>query len=174
MRSSAATLVAIVLALSIAGCAPQPEPHPAPTATVEPSATPEPTASAEPFAGAPLELECSALVSDQAMYDYSPNYGLDDSWRPAGGSLAAKAVELGGTACAWLNETGGELLVVAAAHPASAELAELSAGAPFAVAGDTGTAQSFDNGFWVVSQSTEYLEAGDAAPILKAANAGLR
>lgn len=174
MRSSAPALVALALALSIAGCAPQVEPQPTPTATTAPSATPEPTASAEPFAGAPLALECSQLVSDQAMYDYSPNYGLDDTWRPPSGSLAAKVVELEGTACAWRNETGGELLIVAAAHPADAELAELSAGAPFAVVGDTGTAQSFDNGFWVVTESTEYLEAGDAAPILKAANTGLR
>ena len=174
MRSPAVALTALVLALSLAACAPQPAPQPTSTATTTPSATAEPQPTTEPFAGAPLAIECSALVTDQAMYDYNPNYGLDDTWRPVSGTLAAKAVALGGTACAWRNETGGELLIVAAAHPSDDDLAGLSTGAPFAVAGDTGTAQSFDNGYWVVTSSTEFLEAADAAPIVTAANAALR
>ena len=174
MRSPAVALTALVLVLSLAGCAPQPAPQPTATATTAPSATSEPEPSTAPFPGAPLAIECSTLVTDQAMYDYNPNYGLDDSWRPVSGTPAAKAVDLGGTACAWRNETGGELLIVAAAHPSDDELAALGTGAPFAVTGDTGTAQSFDNGYWVVTSSTEYLEAADAAPIVTAANAALR
>ncbi|MGV8884141.1 MAG: arginyl-tRNA synthetase [Microbacteriaceae bacterium] len=174
--------VALGLALAVVGCSPQPEPQP--TATTEPtaSATPDPETTDQPDAGGALDVPCSGLVSDAAMYEFSPNYGLDDSWTPAASSLAHKAVSLGGTACAWRNETGGELIVVAAAHPDAATYDALRAKAgvsnsdtrAFSVTGDTGTAQSFEKGIWITAVSSEFLELVDAAPLLKAANAQVR
>jgi len=181
-RTTTLTLTALAtIALALTACAPQPGPAPEPSGSSRPnegpSAAPEPTG--QPSAGAPLTLRCSELVSDDAMYEYNPTYGLDDSWSPAAGSPAAIAVSLGGTACGWRTESSGELLVVAAARPSSAEVDDLRVAAKatgdraFHMDGQVGIAESFERGYWVVTASEEFFELADAAPVLDPAVAAL-
>ena len=175
VRSRSALIVAFALTLAaLSGCAPSVDPAPTPGATTEPTVEPSPEPTREPVVeGVPLDIECQALVSDQAIYDYNPNLGLIDDFSPESGSRAARAVELGGTACAWQNGTSGEMVVVAAARPSSEEITELRGEPAFVIRNGVGQAQAFSGPFWVVASSPDFLEAGDATPLLDAAIATL-
>lgn len=163
------TVFALTLA-ALTGCAPSVDPSPAPGTSTEPTVEPAPEPVTE---GAPLEIDCRALVSDQAIYDYNSNLGLLDDFSPESGTMAERVVELGGTACAWQNETSGEMVVVAAANPSSEQITELQAEPAFVIQDGIGEAQAFSGLFWVVASSPDFLEAGDATPLLDAAIATL-
>lgn len=182
-------LLAIV---GLAGCAPaatnpttaSPS-NPSASATATATTTPMPSPSATPsdIDGIPVTMGCRDLISDQAIYDYNPNFSLKAGYAPAPGSLAASVAAQHGVACAWVNQTSGELIEVAVANLPSAHSTRLkndlvmsSKSVPtynvegyFRVNGSSGEAQAFADPYWIVAVSPTFFEPGDAAPIVAAA-----
>ena len=173
--------LAAAVALGLAGCVAKPgstaspEPSASPTQSASPSATaipsPSPSASA---AATPTKIPCANLVSAQAVYDFNPNFGLDNSFSPKSGTAAATAVAEKGTACSWLNQTSGDTFGFAVARPAAAELASLkakaAAGTPapglgemayFSKSGRDGRVDVFTGAYWLVATSVYFGAAAD-------------
>jgi hypothetical protein len=180
--------IAGVVAVGATACGTEAEPRPTGTATG--SATPEPSdsPSEEPGAvGTPLTIDCEQLISPQAMYDYNPNFSLNNGFEPADGTAAAEIASLNGVTCAWVNQTSGATIEVAVAQLPEAELASIktrvtaeSESAPafaaegfFRMAGTVGEADAFSGEYWVSATSADFYEAGDAEPIVAAAVAAL-
>jgi hypothetical protein len=167
-----------VVALTLSACAPDrgplggPTPGQSPSSSTEPEATPTPTAGE---AGSPFSIPCDQLLTDAEVFDFNNNVAFDPEYVPKAGSLAAEAVTLGGTACGWLNLSGGDYIEIAVATPDSATLANLteaaSAGTPinglgdsgyFTANGDYGQLQAFAGQYWVVAQSLYFGDAIEA------------
>jgi hypothetical protein len=123
-----------------------------------------------------VTIGCNALVSAQTMYDFNPNFGLDASFKPAGGTAAATAVAAKGVACDWTNQTSGDKVTIAVARPGSAALAGLRAtagagtavagigeSAYFASSGGTGRLDVFTGTYWLVATSVFFAGASDFA-----------
>ena len=111
--------------LGLAGCAPAatsstgaPTRCPSAVSTAMPTPTPAPSASAtaSDIDGIPMTIGCRDLISDQAIYDYNPNFSLKANYTPAAGSLAAEVARQNGLACAWVNQTSGELIELSVAN----------------------------------------------------------
>ena len=177
---------AILIGL-LAGCVPTataestPPPSDAPsTPSTEPSEPASPSAT-------PIDVECNALVSLDAMYAYNPNFGWVDDWQPETGSAAADAVALGGVACQWVNQTSGDTIDLSVAsldeealEALKNEAVEQSTMVPtygeeayFEVVDGVGTAIVFDRSYWLVVSSDYFFEPGDATEIVEAALSAL-
>jgi hypothetical protein len=191
VRLSAVPAVAVVaaLALLLTACVPESDPKPShsasqpsepsdsPTATVTPS--PTPTAGTP---AVPVSVACNTLVSPQTIYDFNPNFTLQANYSPASGTPANTAAADRGTACAWVNGTSGETVVVAVSRPGSLELASIrsaaSAGTPVSGFGDAAyfsgdRFDAFRGNYWFVATSTYFGSADDASAIMTSALAGV-
>jgi len=164
----------VVAAGATACTSPEPEPQPteSPVATTEPTAAPTPEA---PATSVPVIRSCDELVSPQTVFAYNQNFSADESYSPAAGTLAAEAVELGGVACAWVNQTSGEVISVAVANPAADELAERKADAGRAASAyagfytegeDSALGQAFTGPYWAIIEFGFFSEEGELAPFV--------
>jgi hypothetical protein len=182
-----------MVATAVTACAPEastPDSTKAPTEA--PTGTPDPTASATATPGStPVTIDCNTLISPQAMYDYNPNFGLSEGYKPAAGTEAADIAGVAGLACAWINQTSGETVEVAVANLTPERLTELknafvtssnpvpTYGDPtkvegyFELAEGIGQAQAFAGPYWISAASASFYEPGDAQPVVAAAIAGL-
>jgi hypothetical protein len=208
--SAAAAGAALAAGLLLAGCAPSegsPGASDGPRESVSPSATatPDPSASATPSgsatpsesatpsgsatptptpdAGMPVTITCDALVPAQALYDFNPNFSTDPAYQPKAKTLPATLAADGGTACGYVNQTSGEVIEVAVAHPQPAELqrvkdALVAENAPVPVNGadvayftaesDHGQTQAFAGAYRIVARSTTFEEPADHADLMAA------
>lgn len=187
-RSGLIALVPLAIVASVlSGCAtPDASPTKTPSATPTSSETSEPSATPTPTPTptvAPIGFGCDTVLSADDIYAFNPNYGVAPDHSPSTGAIA-DAAALGGVACAWSNQTSGEVIEVAVAKPSSAELtarAQAAAGsssaAPiygtppdvdgyFTVVDGAGEAQVFTKGYWLVARSSAFGEADDAAKIV--------
>lgn len=178
---------ALVGVLALAGCAPTASPSNSPTATAgggasttEPSTAPTPTPT-EP--ATPVTLTCDQVVTPDQLYAYNPNFGADPGYTPKDGSLEKKIADWHGVACAWLNQTSGDVVQIAVAQPPASQLDSLknaaitdaqpvpTYGAPpiegYFKTGDSGQVQIFRGGYWIVAESPAFFEPGDAAPLME-------
>jgi hypothetical protein len=184
-------LVAAGLAASVVlvGCTPTAAPAKSPTAssgsgshataTSAPSATPTPTDPPTPVA-----LTCDQVLTPDQVYAFNPNYGTDPGYKPKDGSLEKKIADWKGVACAWLNQTSGDVIQIAIAKPPASQLeglknAAITASNPvptygvppevegYFKAGQSGQAQIFRGGYWIVAESAAFLEPGDAGPLMQ-------
>jgi hypothetical protein len=192
--SASRVLIALALAglvtVATAACGTESEAAPTGSPTTSPTAggTPEPTTSAAPpEESTPVTIACDELITPQAMYDYNPNYSLNEGYTPAAGTEAADIVALDGVACAWVNQTSGALIEIAVAELSDDALTELenrlvteSNSVPtytvegyFQMAGTSGQADAFPGSYWISAVSTDFYEPGDAAPVVAAAITGL-
>jgi hypothetical protein len=191
VRLAAVPAVAAVaaLALLLTGCVPESTPKPThsasqpsvPTDTPTATVTPSPT----PTAGTPavaVSVACNTLVSLQTMYDFNPNYTLQANFAPTAGTAAHTAAADRGTACAWVNNTSGDLIVISVARPGSAELKSIRAGAasgtPVSGYGDAAyfAGDRFDvfrGDYWFVAESKFFGSADDASALMKSALAAV-
>lgn len=167
-------LIAVLAVTALAGCVPTNVAGPTPTATSgtqspTPSASAEPTATptAEPGA-TPVGFACEDVVTAQEMYDFNSIYSQTDS-APAAGTLAARAVELGGIACTWVNTSSGSTIVFGFAQAAPAD-----AGQSFELVDGVGVAQTVVGPYWVSVASADLTSEQDAAPLLDIATNSLR
>ncbi|HOB58309.1 MAG TPA: hypothetical protein PKG61_11725 [Rhodoglobus sp.] len=187
------TLVAILplSLLLLTACVPTEQATPSASATPSSSASGSATPSATPTASSapstPVTIGCDSLISLQEMYDFNPNFSAKADYSPAAGSLGAEALEHKGIACAWVNQTSGELIEISVANPGDTvltakknELVTTSNPVPtyevegyFIVDNGVGTAQAFDDPYWIVATSSLFFEPGDVAPLMAAAIANL-
>jgi hypothetical protein len=121
------------------------------------------------------------------MYDYNPNFGLDNGYIPKAGSTAAKISGLNGLTCSWVNQTSGARIAVSVANLPDSTLTDIKNGLVsssnsvptyevegyFKLAGGVGAADAFSGSYWISASSTEFGEPGDAASIIAAALSGL-
>ncbi|KZE90113.1 hypothetical protein AVP42_03063 [Agromyces sp. NDB4Y10] len=190
LRRSAVALAAV---LALAGCT-TPD---APSATETPtsSGTPAPSGSAAPTPAPteeplPFEAVCADLITLDQMYEFNPNFGEAPGFEPESDDLVAVA-DAQGTVCGWSNQTSGDLIGLGVATlPGNAFAAQVGRaavdstavptyGTPpevegfFSQSGGVGRAQVFADGYWIVLESPEFLEPGDAEPLVTAVRGNL-
>lgn len=189
MRRLAAAGLAIAVATVLVACAteePTPTPgasaSPSPSPSVSPSATPtespapEPDPVTPPAEATPIGISCQQLLTAEDIYNYNPNMALVEGQAPAAGTPGARAVSAGGIACAILNLSSNETIVVAASNPGPAALAAARAGsgAPAEGLGGEGwfaggTATVIAGPYLVTATSPVFTAGADAAPLTVAA-----
>jgi hypothetical protein len=186
--------IALAAVLALAGCTtadgapgateePAASGTPAPDGTAEP--TPEPTEEPLPF-----EAACTDLVTLDQMYAFNPNFGEAPDYAP-GSDAVASVAEAQGTVCGWSNQTSGELIELGVATlPEGAYAAQVGRaavdsnavptyGTPpevegfFSQSGGVGQAQVFADGYWIVLESVDFLEPGDAEQLVSAVRGNL-
>ena len=182
-------LVGALAITALSGCTPEPKPSASasssPRASSSPSASPDaasPSPSAAAGTGTPVAIACDTLVSRQTMYDFNPNFGLDDAFSPKSGTPAATAKADKGVACNWLNQTSGDTVTIAVAQPSADELAMIAATAAkgtavsglgssayFSSAGQVGRVDVFDGRYWLVATSVYFSTADDARALVTSA-----
>ena len=195
MLSKPVAIAAVaLLTLALTGCAPDggdtPGTSTTPSASQGPTDPPAPAATDQPgdgFDATPVTVECSALVTPQAVYDYNPNYSLQPSFTPVAGSDVATIMDNKGVGCSWVNQTSGETFVVAAAQLAAADIESIkqvlsSSSTPvtgvgdsafFTASGGVGVAEVFSGSYWIVATSPAFYEIAEAKPLLQAALSAL-
>lgn len=182
-----AVAAGIAASAALSGCAPTGGPSASPTAaasatgTKAASATPSPTPTATPT---PVGLTCEQVLTPDQVYAFNPNFGVDPGYSPKDGSLEKKIADWKGIACGWKNQTSGDVIEIAVAKPPASELEGLknaaitssnpvpTYGTPPAVegyfkAGSAGQVQIFSGSYWIVAESRDFLEPGDAAPLMQ-------
>lgn len=189
MATSSRLVILPAVVLLLGGCAllgaPGPTGSPSDGATESSSPSPSPTEPGETDApNTPLSIACTALVSDQAIYDWgNGNWAADPDFTAPSGSSAATIEGYAGTACGWINLTSNEKLYVAAANLTDDQRVEVEATLKstgsavatyggtgyFGVGNGTGQADTLIDSVWISARSTWFLEAGDASDIMSAA-----
>jgi hypothetical protein len=180
-----------VLALAmLSACVPTPgsstSDTPSASQSDTPTATPTPSATAS-ATSTPITIDCNTLITPDDVYAFNPNFGLITSWTPKSGSAAATAKSEQGIACRWQNQTSGDTIDVSAAHLDAATIESLKNDAVekstmvptygdeayFSVSGGVGTAIVFQDDYWLVATSVDFLEPGDPADLINAALSAL-
>ncbi|MCI0158520.1 iron ABC transporter ATP-binding protein [Leifsonia shinshuensis] len=192
-QHTARTLAALAIAaaaVTLVGCTPTAKPASTPSASATaggaaasntPAATPTPTPTLPPT---PVTLTCDQVVTADQLYAYNPNFSADPGYAPKAGSLEKQIADWKGVTCAWQNQTSGDVVQIAVAHPPADQLESLKNAAITAAqpvptygtppqvegyfkAGDTGQVQIFRGPYWIVAESTAFFEPGDAAPLMQ-------
>lgn len=151
-----------------------------------PNATPTPTPT-------PVTLQQGQVWTAQQVYDFNPNFSPDPNYKVQAGSSAAALTKLSGESFGWVNQTSGDTIEVAVAHPSGDNIDQFNGqvaassqqvpidGAPagtisyFDVADGVGTLQVFTaNGYWIVIDSKIFLEPGDSYQIASAVMGNLQ
>jgi len=126
-------------------------------------------------AGMPVIRGCDELVPAQTAFEFNESFSADESYQPAVGTLAADAAELGGVACAWVDESSGEVMSVAVANPSGEELASREGDAGRAASAFAGyftadnnvaQAQAFTGPYWVIVDTSFAADENELAPIV--------
>jgi len=183
---AAAVAVGIASSAALSGCAPAAKPAGSPTAAATgkntTAATPTPTATpTDP--PTPVGLACQQVLTPDQLSAFNPNFGDDPGYEPKAGSLEKKIADWKGVACAWKNQTSGDVIEVAVAKPPASQLEGLknaaitsshpvpTYGVPpqvegYFAPGTSGQAQIFRAGYWIVADSTTFQEPGDVAQLM--------
>ncbi|SEA96347.1 iron ABC transporter ATP-binding protein [Leifsonia sp. 21MFCrub1.1] len=185
---TATVAAGLVASVALAGCTPAPTPSKTPAASAH--ATKTPTTSATPLPAVtptapptPVGITCDQVLTLDQLYAYNPNFGADPGYTPQDGSLEKKIAGWEGVACAWKNQTSGDVVQIAIAKPPSDALESLKNAAITAAkpvptygvppqvegyfkAGDAGQVQIFRGPYWIVAESVAFFEPGDAAPLM--------
>ncbi|MEY2848228.1 MAG: hypothetical protein RI885_893 [Actinomycetota bacterium] len=186
-RATLAVAGVVIAACAMTGCTEPgdgtPTTSPSVSAAESESAGPSvsPSASALPETATPIDQTCLELVPLQTMYDFDPNFGLQDPFTPVTGSLGEAAVDAEGVACGWIQQTNGEKLEIDVAAPAATDLAARKSDAGetndgrsfFTTAGETGVVQIFEGRYWIVLSSTYFSGPADAAALADSVTAAL-
>jgi len=163
-----------------------------PSTTATRSASPSPTPTPTPT---PVTLQQGQVWTAQQVYDFNPNFSADPNYAVQSGSVAASIVKLKGVSFGWVNETSGDKIEIAVAHPAASTQSQQSGqlaadqsacgdeqtaaahycqvivdGAPAGTVSyfnaSVGTLQIFTTtGYWVAVDSKIFLGPGDSYQI---------
>lgn len=185
LRSTGLALAVAASALVLAGCAEPAPPSTDPTAAASEPAS-DPGASEAPAEQpTPFEIPCDELLSADDAYAFNPNFGPAPDYEPSAAGLLGVEEEAG-TTCGLLNQTSGALVEFGVATPPEAALearkndAALGSkpvptyGTPpdvegyFSATGEHGEAQVFSGPYWIVVDSAEFVEPGDAQVLVSA------
>ena len=190
-RALGPVLLAAASVLLLAGCSGAmpgaTDPAAPPAASESPTTSPPTEPEEEPV---PFTVACDELLSADDVYAFNPNYGTDPEFEPSAEAVVG-IVDEAGIACGLLNQTNGAVIEFGVATPPAAALearmgdAALNSnvvptyGTPpevegyFTREGDVGEAQVFTGPYWVVIDSTELIEPGDAQTLVSALLANL-
>ena len=132
-------------------------------------------------------MTCDQLITSEQVAAVLPKIAQAKDFTPTKGSDAAKAVSsYGGVACGYTSASTGDIVEVSVARPAQSDFTALNNkavtdshvvptyGVPpkvmgyFTISGSMGVAQAFTGGYWVVAESKDYLEPGDASQVIAA------
>lgn len=188
MRVATAAVLA-ASALLLAGCQSAPSPTGSasasggPTASHSPSSAPKVSSTPKPKP-TPVTLKCDQVLTSAQVSALAPPLSPASGFKPDKGSDAAKALSYAGVACGYTNASTGHTVSVAIARPAASDLTELknkaitdshvvpTYGVPpkvmgyFTVDASVGVAEAFTGDYWVVAESKDFIEPGDAAPVI--------
>ncbi|MFF2275015.1 iron ABC transporter ATP-binding protein [Agromyces sp. NPDC058126] len=181
LRSAGLALAVAASVFALAGCS-----EPAPPADDPSAAATDPGASEAPAEEpTPFEIACDELLSADDVYAYNPNLGNAPDYEPAADGVLGVEEEAG-TTCGLLNQTSGALIEFGVATPPEGALegrkndAALGSkpvptyGTPpevegyFSVTDEQGEAQVFSGQYWIVVESAEFVEPGDAQVLVAA------
>jgi hypothetical protein len=128
-------------------------------------------------------MTCDQLLTSDQLSAVVPKITPASDFTPEKGSDAAKAVAYAGVACGFTNPSTGHIVALSVARPAADELTALNNtairsskvvptyGVPPKVMGyfdadaSSGVAQAFSGGYWIVAESKDYHEPGDAGQV---------
>jgi hypothetical protein len=186
-------LTVIALSGSLSACAEQGSQLDVEQPSSTPPATPEVDGDASASAplgpsvvGIPIDLDCNQVLSPEAIYNYNPNVGVDPGYTPS--LLAMQALDYGGVACGWINQTSAITLSVAVAKldengvDLVREAAAAKSGA-VPLAGSDGSFRATDVGgvveafvgdYWVIVESRAFTIAEDVGEVLNPLSESLR
>jgi hypothetical protein len=174
---------AVSLAVALSSCSQEREElnpgGPAPPASAPPradldGALPGPS----PLTGIALDLDCSQLLSADAVYLFNPNVGVDPAYVPS--QAAQQVLDYAGVSCGWVNQTSADTFSVSVARFSDADLAVIRAQAKakpgaqeltssegfFSVVDGVGFAEAFVGGYWAVVESPAFSVRGDVEELL--------
>jgi hypothetical protein len=186
-RVAAVLIVAASAALLLTGCQDSPDPvassvpqaRPATTAASAPQSSSEPTATPTP-----VTLTCDQVLTAEQLGKLLPPLTAVAGFTPAKGTDAATAVADAGVACGYQNPSSGDTVAVSIAQPTDADLTSLknkairsshvvpTYGVPpevmgyFDVDSTSGVAEVYTGDYWVVAESKDFHEPGDASMIM--------
>lgn len=146
--------------------------HPTPQAV-----SPKASAGATPFS-----MPCDAVAPQQALENFNPKYAPQSTPASPTNNLEKLVVAWKGTLCVWKNTATEGTLRIAIAKPPTAEVTSLKDAAitvarpvptygnppleGYFTPGEPGQAQIFTGPFWIVAQSSDFAEPGDAQTLL--------
>ncbi|WP_022888407.1 hypothetical protein [Agromyces italicus] len=186
LRSTGLALVVAASALGLAGCTEPASPTDDPSAseTGAPGESAGPGESGAPVEEpTPFEIACDELLSADEVYAFNPSFGAAPDSEPVSAGALGIAEE-SGTTCGLLNQTSGALIEFGVATPPQGALearkndAALGSkpvptyGTPpdvegyFTASGEHGEAQVFTGPYWIVVDSVDFVEPGDAQRLL--------
>lgn len=179
-RSRALGVFLTVCALvALTGCSSSghPTPQAASPSTAGSTVSPKASGGATPFS-----MPCDAVVPQQALENFNPQYAPQSAPASPTNNLEKLVVAWKGTLCVWKNTATEETLRIAIAKPPTAEVTSLKDAAitvarpvptygnppleGYFTPGEPGQAQIFTGPFWIVAQSTDFAEPGDAQTLL--------
>jgi hypothetical protein len=129
-------------------------------------------------------MTCDQLLTSEQVAAVVPKITKADDFTPEKGSEAAKAVSYAGVACGYTNPSTGHTVALSVARPSEEDLTALknkattssnvvpTYGVPpkvmgyFNVEPSGGVAQAFSGSYWIVAESKDYLEPGDAGQVI--------
>jgi hypothetical protein len=133
-----------------------------------------------------VELTCDAVLTQDDVYAFNPNYGTAPDFSPEAGSDAAIAEKFDGVACGLLNQSSGAIISVSIAAPNEVLRnqqydAAVAQSTPVPTYGDApevegfftstngvGQAQIFTDTYWVTMNSADFFEPGDTQGLMAA------
>lgn len=113
-RASLGVVCVIAIGLSLTACT-GPETEPTTTASVTASSSEAPTASpTEQPAGdsVPFQQNCDDLMPASVMFEWNPNYSLNNDGTKAPGSSWDIVEQLQGTNCNFVNQSSGNAVTI--------------------------------------------------------------
>lgn len=185
-RNIAVTSLVAAAALSLGACQTHsPEPTETPSASSVESATPTPTESAPEGDYYPFAVECSALMPEDTIFAFNPNYILDNSGAMASANSSDLVKAMEGTTCNYVNQSSQASLTISVADltPVSTQVLKEQSAATFSQI-EVGTEQGFfgtvagsgilqvytRDGFWYTVAGPEVASPEDIAGITEQLN----
>lgn len=183
----AAASIVVASALLLTGCAGSPDPVASVTPKVRASSSASNAAEspATPTAKpTPVTIACDKVLTSEQLTKLMPPLAADAAFTPAKGTAAATAIADAGVACGYTNASTGNPVAVSIAQPTSDDLTALknaairsshvvpTYGVPpkvmgyFSVDATSGIAQVFTGPYWIVAESKDFREPGDASQVM--------
>ena len=132
--------------------------------------------------GTPFSIPCGTLITEKALESFSPGYSPDLAQKSPSNALEKAVVTWNGKLCVWKNTNTGTTLRIAVAKPPASQITALKDAAitiarPVPTYGNPplegyfrpgaqGQVQIFTGPYWIVAQSGDFLEPGDAQTLM--------
>ncbi len=180
-RTIVVTSLVATAALTLSACqAAPPTPTETPRASSVTSATPTPTETTPAGDYYPFAVGCSALMPDDVVFAFNPNYVLDNSGAMASANSSDLVKAMEGTTCNFVNQSSQAALTISVAHltsistqvlkeQAAAEFNAVEVGSEsgfFGTVAGSGVLQVFTrNGYWLTVAGPEVSSPDDITGI---------